>query len=253
MFVLAKTGEIPGRRAELSEMRICGVRALCIVIPSAAERKKRLLARLCRTAAENAGMRGAVSAVFSEGFSGKEFFAEAGIYEASLRPLYEKNAADIAYLAAKRHSCVSVFAGSIMDTEREVIKSLAEKFRYVTLSTGDCRTALVRNIGMRLGASIIENNPGGMLERADAAVFFAPPRENTPLPEKCAALFLDGVRPENVTGGREIENVSFSAPDFVESALPEGFCREALLSQLLVNGAFGAEEIRAASAEMSFA
>jgi|GEM_PF-4744499 len=242
MLALVETGKTAGRRAQINEGRLGGARVLLVVIPERAAKRPRRLEKLCRAAAARAEELGASAVCFREDFPESEAFARQGIAALSERPLLERAAAEILALSSPEGVCAAVFCAAVTEAVKRTVRALTESFRYVLLCTPGCRTGLVREVGERLGASIVENGP--MLERAGAAVFFDVPPHDVALPDGCAALFLTGAQPENVTGGREIGEARFSSPPEIEADLPEGYPRNVLLAYLTAAGVPGAEAIR---------
>ncbi len=233
MLALIETGQTKGRRPEYSEPRICGVKTLRITIPERAEKRSRRFARICRKAAVRAVLIGAEEMCCREDFTGREHFEAAGLTEKSSQALFEAFAAGIVSLASEKRDCAAVFADRILDIERRAVIKLTETFRHVLLSTGRRQTALVKTLGERYGASLIENGAGGLLKSADAAVFFASPREYLSLSPECAILSVTCGRPENVSGGKMIDSVKFHIPEMLTSNLPRGFPENELLSELV--------------------
>ena len=245
MVALVETGRTRARRPETAEVRLGSARALLVTVPERTVKRPRRLSRACRAAAAMAKDAGASAVCFREDFPGRALFDGSGLRELSERPLLERTAADVLALSSPEGVCAAVFCGAVTENVKRTVQTLTGSFRYVLLCTASCRAGLVREVGERLGASIAENET--MLETADAAVFFEPPPRAVRLPAACAALFLTGARPENVSGGKTIASVRFAAPPRLEEALPEGYPRGALLAYLASAGVPGAEAIRPVS------
>ncbi len=232
MLALIETGETKGRGPDYSETRFCGVCLLRITIPERSVKRVRRFARMCRKAAIKAAALGTTEICCREDFTGREHFETAGFSERSCRAIYESFAAEILCLAAEKHDRAAVFADRILDKERQAVIKLTGDFRHVLLSTGRRQTALVKALGERYGASLIENGGAGMLNDSDAAAFFAPPREVVSFSPGCALLSVTGARPENVAGGKMIDSVGFHIPESLKSTLPHGIPENELLSEL---------------------
>ena len=228
----------------IRQTRVCGMRVTEVILKAGPDTGRRRLEKLCMRAALELKLSGIDTVCFGNDFPGRDFFKDCGFKEQTVRPVLERGAAAVARMAA-RDECdtVAVFSRRIMRAETETIKRLALDFRYVLLFTGTCPAALVRDLGERMGAALIEAPSEKLLKKAGAAVFFDAPVYPVALPDGCAALTMSCGVPENVSCGKYVSGVSLGVGNDMETLLPEGYPRDALLAAMVASGAAGAESV----------
>ena len=163
-----------GKGMELETRQIGGGQFLCLRLGTERLWARRRL-KLGAGALRRAGVR---RAVFPADFAHGEIFAAEGIWPVETMAL--QRAAAEPYIrrrlegADPRRTTVAVVVHRAEGEQRELVKTLAARYRYVLLEAEEGGEALAAELRRETGAAL-EVNPGlRRLERADALVCFVP-------------------------------------------------------------------------------
>lgn len=236
------------RKAVCSGVRpICGVRFYEVSVVRSRSRfvEKRRLRRAAGLM-ERAGVR---TALFPEDFAAAALFESCGIRAATDSYLRTVMAAEIARRMmdargyAPGETCIALLGDTMTPALRRTLMELALRVRYTLLSAGGGGGESCSVLRREYGVSVLRNAGEEQLRRANVVLTFG---KAAP----CGAAGCLWLPFGTVTAAEGYENalrhVACMAAPAVESSLPDGCSRGALLSLLLEVGAVRPCEIEVA-------
>lgn len=224
------------KRIFVAQENVLGMRAAVFTIfmtPRQAEKQRKYDALM-----EMMNRGGINKVVFKDGFPSESAVTDKGFRMADTVELWERKAAEIAYSGAKNRRGALLVTGRFGRRQEETAEKLSGLFRYVAVASDESCAGFCRSLCEKTGISVIERPGREAVLNSGAAVFF-PGGGSIRLSEECLAV-CGGRAPDNVEGG-----VSYaSGASFLFSgSTPEGYPKEAIMSEALLAGAISDKDI----------
>ena len=224
------------KRIIVAQENVLGMRAAVFTIfltPRQAEKARKYDALL-----EMMSRGGVNKVVFKDGFPAEAAVTDKGFPMADTLELWERKAAEIAYSGAKNRRGALLITGRFGRKQAETAEKLSGLFRYVAVASDESCAGFCRRLCEKTGISVIERPGREAVLGSGAAVFF-PGGGRVRLADGCLAV-CGGKAPDNAEG-----DVSYAcgASFSFSGSTPEGYPKEAIISEALLEGAISDSDI----------
>ncbi|MGE4484570.1 MAG: hypothetical protein AB7C97_05590 [Oscillospiraceae bacterium] len=187
---------------------------------------------------------------FREDFLFREKFLNAGFCELDDGFLRRLMAGEIAAKAAEGENKTAVlYSRRFSSLESKALFDLCLNFRYVIAESERGGRDVFRRAEREFGIAPIEKLTEPGLKSADVAVLFAAPGRKLIFPQKCVVLALEPEVLNMVECAGYISKVEFSFPREVIGRIPDGYPREAIVSEATSFGLVKTDRIKVKNVE----
>lgn len=179
---------------------ICGVYFYAAMIFKGEKTPELLLHRRLKKAAKALRHRGVSYAVFPEGFSCTEIFAECGVLPVEMLPLCRALAPELAWSAARNCGIspaaarIAVCGDHLTSELAWTVTQLCMRSRYILLAAPDHEGTFCRRLRREYGVALVQTEDAVQIAEADICVLFSP-REDLQTTHAVLRLYRNAALP----------------------------------------------------------